>query len=162
MWNCYLEIFSVTHFFLCDLSCTVLFMELMLRPSVTTTLILYRQMAQWWRVRKFFWPPQHLRESSRKLVPAGCSADTEPPLLWAHWLAMRAIQFCFCVIAEWNGWAQQLCLLFQKDMGAKLFIPVWWGTGQWLRLVMVCALQTCCLTQINRVFSCRGDWMLMG
>lgn len=148
MWSCYLEILRVIHFFLCDLSWTVIFIALIQRQSVTRTLILYRQLAQWWRIRKFFWPPNTLGS------PAG---NWRPPAAGGHWataalssLAGRednsVLLLCHC-----RGKLQSSAALFvlPERYGSKSIYSSEMRTRQWLRLVMVCALQSCCLSKIN-------------
>lgn len=59
MWNCYLEIFRVIHFFVCTLSLTVIwkFDSPHVKTELHSHINFYRQLVQWWRIRKFFLAP---------------------------------------------------------------------------------------------------------
>ena len=158
----YLEIFRVIHFFVCTLSWTVIWnlIALMWRQRFTRTLIFIDNWYNGDGLENSFCPPAsagvQLKTGTRRPP-----VDTEPLLLRAHWLHVRTIQCCLCVIAEWNCSAQQLCVCFQKDIGAgyvrgKVFIPerlkhtgLDWRTRQWLRVVMVCESNSCSLREIT-------------
>lgn len=153
MWNCYLEIFRVIHFFVCTLSWTGIWnlITLMWRQSFTRTLIFIDNWYNGDGLENSFWPPT---PTGVRLETGTCRplVDTELLLLWAHWLPARTIQSCFCVIAKWNCRAQQPCLCFQKDKSIysremKTHNYEEQTMAAWL--VMVRALKSCRLSQIT-------------
>lgn len=183
MWSCYLEIFRVIHFFVWTLSWTVIWnlKALLWRQRLTRTLIFIDNWHNGDGLENSFCPP----------TPAGVRQETGPGpqlvdtelllLLPAHWLPGQdnsELLLCHCKVKL-------------QSSAASLVLPEWYGSKsiysremktmrsrQWLLLVMVCALKSCCLreislhsvgflkgrhSQVKTVYSCTGQrfWSIL-
>lgn len=84
MCSCYLEIFRVIHFFVWTLSWTGIwkFDSPHVKTELHSHINFYRQLVQWWRIRKFFLPP------NTHGSPAG---NWHRPAAGGHWATAAAL-----------------------------------------------------------------------